>query len=204
MIPDFKRFLGKQGFYYFTFGTLLLLLQLDVVIIGIIAGPTVAGKFVLLWKIPEVMGLILAKIPSSLEPKIIHIDTQSKISKFKNLFFKGKLSFFFICFVISCIYIFFGEFLVTLWVGNNAPNENWMYLVAGIALFFFSISRWPISFAFAQIKLVPLVKISFIEFLGKLLLTLVLFDHFTYASPLIAMSIVHIIYVAWGYQRIDV
>ena len=53
MLPDLKRFAGKQGFYYFSFGTLLLLLQLDVVIIGIIAGPASAGKFVLLWKIPE-------------------------------------------------------------------------------------------------------------------------------------------------------
>ena len=47
-------------------------------IIGIIAGPVVAGKFVLLWKIPEVIGLILGKIPSSLEPKIIHIDSTVK------------------------------------------------------------------------------------------------------------------------------
>ena len=119
------------------------------------------------------------------------------------MFLKGKLSFYLLCFIISCLYIFFGESLAKLWVGDNAPTENWMYLVAGIALFFFSISRWPISFAFAQIKLVPLVKLSLIEFSGKLLLTLVLFDHFTYASPLIAMSIMHIFYVAWGYQRIE-
>ena len=202
MLPDFKRFLGKQGAYYFTFGTLVLLLQLDVVIIGIIGGPVFAGKFVLLWKIPEVLGLILSKIPSSLEPRIIHLDSQSKMYKYKNLFLKGKIAFFIICFFVSCLYIFFGKFLVTLWVGENAPSENWMYFIAGIALFFFSISRWPISFAFAQIKLEQLVKLSLIEFLGKVLLTLVLFDYFSYATPLIAMSIIHIIYVAWGYQKI--
>ena len=102
------------------------------------------------------------------------------------------------------MYIIFGKFLVTLWVGENAPTENWMYIVAGFALFFFSISRWPISFAFAQIKLAQLVKLSFIEFVGKLSLTLVLFEYFTYASPLVAICIIHIIYVAWGYQKIEV
>ena len=61
MVPDLKRFIGKQGIYYFIFSTLLLLLQLDVIIIGIIAGPTMAGKFVILWKIPEVLGLVLGK-----------------------------------------------------------------------------------------------------------------------------------------------
>ena len=80
MVPDLKRFIGKQGLYYFIFATLLLLLQLDVIIIGIIAGPTMAAKFVILWKIPEVLGLVLGKIPSSLEPKIIHIDTKRLVT----------------------------------------------------------------------------------------------------------------------------
>ena len=106
MLPDFKRFAGKEGFYYFSFGTLLLLLQLDVVIIGIIAGPTVAGKFVLLWKIPEVMGLILGKIPSTLEPKIIHIDSHSKISKFRSVFLKRKIIILFIM-LYHLLFIYF-------------------------------------------------------------------------------------------------
>ena len=77
MKPDLNQFLSTKGLNYFYFGTLVLLLQLDVVIIGIIGGPIVAGKFVLLWRNTRVLGLILGKIPTSLEPKIIHLDSKS-------------------------------------------------------------------------------------------------------------------------------
>ena len=95
-----------------------------------------------------------------------------------------------------------GEHLVKLWVGDSAPKDDWMYYVAGLALFFYSISRWPISFAFAQVKLIELIKISFIELLFKFIFTLLLFKYFSFASPLIAVIIIHVIYVARGYQKI--
>ncbi len=202
MKPDFKRFLSRDGLNYLYFGTLVLLLQLDVVIIGIIGGPVLAGKFVLLWKIPEVLGLILGKIPSSLEPKIIHLDSKSEMNNYDKLFLKSKTIFILLCFITSFSYIFLGEYLVKLWVGNNAPKDDWMYYIAGVALFFYSISRWPISFAFAQVKLKKLIKVSFIELIFKFIFTLILFKHFSYLSPLIGMIVIHIIYVAKGYQNI--
>lgn len=202
MKPDLNQFLSTKGLNYFYFGTLVLLLQLDVVIIGIIGGPIVAGKFVLLWKIPEVLGLILGKIPTSLEPKIIHLDSKSELSSYSKFFVNSRTFFIIICFITSIFYILAGEHLVRIWVGENAPKDDWMYYIAGVALFFYSISRWPISFAFAQVKLRQLIKVSLIEFSFKIIFTLVLFRFFSYASPLIGMIIIHIIYVARGYQKI--
>ena len=202
MKPDLNQFLSTKGLNYFYFGTLVLLLQLDVVIIGIIGGPIVAGKFVLLWKIPEVLGLILGKIPTSLEPKIIHLDSKSELSSYSKFFLNSRTFFIIICFITSIFYILAGEHLVRIWVGENAPKDDWMYYIAGVALFFYSISRWPISFAFAQVKLRQLIKVSLIEFSFKIIFTLVLFRFFSYASPLIGMIIIHIIYVARGYQKI--
>lgn len=202
MKPDLNQFLSTKGLNYFYFGTLVLLLQLDVVIIGIIGGPIVAGKFVLLWKIPEVLGLILGKIPTSLEPKIIHLDSKSELSSYSKFFVNSRTFFIIICFITSIFYILAGEHLVRIWVGENAPKDDWMYYIAGVALFFYSISRWPISFAFAQVKLRQLIKVSLVEFSFKIIFTLVLFRFFSYASPLIGMIIIHIIYVARGYQKI--
>ena len=202
MKPDLNQFISRKGLNYFYFGTLVLLLQLDVVIIGIIGGPIVAGKFVLLWKIPEVLGLILGKIPTSLEPKIIHLDSKSELSSYSKFFLNSKTFFIIICFITSIFYILAGEHLVRIWVGENAPKDDWMYYIAGVALFFYSISRWPISFAFAQVKLRQLIKVSLIEFSFKIIFTLLLFRYFSYASPLIGMIIIHIIYVARGYQKI--
>ena len=202
MRPDLKFFLSKKGLNYFYFGTLVLLLQLDVVIIGIIGGPVVAGKFVLIWKIPEVLGLILGKIPTSLEPKIIHLDTKSELSKYKKIFTNSKIIFILLCLITSISYMLIGEYFVKLWVGDSAPKDDWMYYISGLALFFYSISRWPISFAFAQVKLYQLIKISFIEFSFKFIFTLLLFKYFSFVSPLIGLIVIHMIYVARGYQKI--
>ena len=88
--------------------------------------------------------------------------------------------------------------MVKLWVGDSAPKGDWIYYIAGVALFFYSVSRWPISFAFAQVKLKKLIKISFIELIFKFIFTLILFKHFSYMAPLIGMILIHIIYVARG------
>ena len=95
-----------------------------------------------------------------------------------------------------------GEYFVKLWVGDSAPKDDWMYYISGLALFFYSISRWPISFAFAQVKLYQLIKISFIEFSFKFIFTLLLFKYFSFVSPLIGLIVIHMIYVARGYQKI--
>ena len=97
----------------------------------------------------------------------------------------------------------FGKFGLSNLFGDSAPKDDWMYYIAGLALFFYSISRWPISFAFAQVKLNQLIKISFIELLFKFLFTLLLFKYFSFVSPLIGMIVIHIMYVARGYQKIQ-
>ena len=72
-------------------------------------------------------GLILGKIPNSLEPKIIHLDTRSELSKYKKLFFNSKTFFISLCFLVSISYMLIGENLVKLWVGDSAPKDDWMY-----------------------------------------------------------------------------
>ena len=56
-----------------------------------------------------------------------------------------------------------GHWLTELWVGEHAPQDKWMYFAAGAALFFSVISRWPISFAYAMVKLKDLTRVAFIE-----------------------------------------
>ena len=60
------------------------------------------------------------------------------------------------------------KYLVQLWVGDSEPNGDLMYYIASVALFFYSISGWPISFAFAQVKLKKLTKVSIIELIFKI------------------------------------
>ena len=103
---------------------------------------------------------------------------------------------------VALIYIVTGQWLAELWVGEHAPQEQWMYVVCGVALFLNTFARWPISFSYALIKLSALTRVAAIEVICKLVLTVVLFQHFGIASPVIASILAHIFYVALAYQKI--
>jgi len=202
MKPIFQRLTGRQGAGYISYGALLLLLQADTMIIGMIGGAQAAGQFVLLWKIPEAIGLLLCKIPATIEPKVIQYDTSGNKKALKSLFVQGRRWFILLVFLVSCIYILAGQWLAQLWVGEHAPQEHWMYIIAGVALFLNTISRWPVSFAYSLVKLRPLVKISFIEAFLKIFIIIVLYDNFGIASPLVAIVVIHSLYATMAYQKI--
>ncbi len=202
MTPLLRRLGGRQGAGYVTYGALLLMLQADTVIVGFLGGAEMAGQFVLLWKIPEMIGLLLWRIPSTIEPRVIQLDAKGEKEQMQSLFWHGRQWFLLLLAVVSLLYILFGHWLAELWVGKHAPDQEWMYIAGGIALFFNTFSRWPVSFAYALIKLSALTRIAAIEVAGKLLLTVVLFPYLNIASPIIASILIHVGYVAYGYQKI--
>ena len=104
MNPIFKRLSGKQGIGYLSYGSLLLVLQSDTILIGVVGGEVAAGQFVLLWKIPEAMGLLLALIPATLTPRVIHLDAKGDKHNLDVIFVKGRRYFFFITLLVSVFY----------------------------------------------------------------------------------------------------
>jgi len=201
MKPIFKRLAGRQGVGYVSYGALLLILQADTMIIGFIGGAEAAGKFVLLWKIPEAIGLLLWKIPSTIEPKVIHLDAAGEQRELRTMFVQGRRWFFGLVVLVSLLYMLTGHWITEIWVGEHAPAEQWMYIAGGFALFFNAFARWPISFSYALIRLPALTKVALIEVLGKVVLMIILFPYLGIAAPIIALIIVHVAYVAWGYQK---
>ncbi len=202
MKPILKRLAGRQGAGYVTYGALLLILQADTVIVGFVGGAEAAGQFVLLWKIPEAIGLLLWRLPSTMEPRVIALDASGKYQALHATFIKGRRHFFALVFTVSLVYMLTGQWLTELWVGEHAPETGWMYIAGGFALFFNAFARWPISFAYALIRLRALVRVASAEVFGKLVLIFVLFPYISIAAPIVASVIVHIVYVARGYQKI--
>ena len=202
MRPLLRRLAFQQGMGYVSYGILLLILQADTAIVGFLGGAEEAGKFVLLWKIPEAIGLLLWKIPSTLEPRVINLDARGNNNALKTLFIQGRRWYLLLVVFISAIYVVVGKRLAELWVGDHALDQNWLYLVAGAALFFNTFARWPIAFAHALVELKPLVRVAAIEVIGKLLLILILYPLVGIAAPLVSIVLVHICYVFFAYQGI--
>lgn len=202
MRPLLKRLVGKQGFGYMIYGMLVLASQADAMVIGLIGGVEAVGKFVLLWKIPSAIIVLLWKVSAALKPRVVQLDAQGKIDKIKEIYISGRKWYYLLVLLISSFYILSGKWLTELWVGQFAPSENWMYIVSGVALFFSLLSRWPISFSHALIKLPELNKVASFELIGKVTFTIMLYPYFNIASPAVGLIIIHLIYVAYAYQNL--
>ena len=95
-----------------------------------------------------------------------------------------------------------GHWLVELWVGEHTPKGRWMYVLSGLALFFNAYARWPIAFAHALVKLKPLNRTALIETVAKLTLTVALFPYINIAAPIVAIVLIHSMYVMFSYQNL--
>ena len=200
--PLLKKLAGRRGVGYISFGVMLLVLQADTLLMGMLGGPEAAAQFVLLWKIPEALGLLIWKIPSALEPRIIELDARGEKDAVKSLFVIGRRWYVVLVFLASITYIILGKTLVEIWVGEHAPQAQWMYTLAGVAMFFSAIARWPVSFAYALVRLKPLLGVATSEVVGKLLVSIWLFPYLNIASPVAATIIIHVLYAAIAYQKI--
>lgn len=194
-------FLGRRGMGYALYGALLLVLQSDVIIVGWIGGAAVAAEFVLIWKVAEVAALMLWRIPETLQPYIVHLDTRGERDNLSRIY-RGVLK---RCAVLgACAGIFYallGPLIVELWVGEaEAPKEPVAFVLAGLAIFWLVMARAPAVFAYSMVRLKALVAILALEVVCKLVGTILLFPKMGYLAPLFAFTLVHVFGIALLYQ----
>ena len=202
MIPLLRRLAGRQGAGYVVFGMIGLSLQADTLIVGILGGASLAGKFVLLWRIPEALGTLISRVPSTMEPRIIQLDAVGERQNLLRMFVRGRRWYVLLVLCVAICYALVGRWLTALWVGANAPADGWMYVAAATALFFGALSKWPVSFSYALISLPRLNLVAGLELAGKLALIVLLLPHFGIAAPVLAAAAVHVLYAAYLYQKL--
>lgn len=183
-----RRIMGQMGVGYVLYGMLLLTLQADQLFLGWIGGPDVAASYYLLWRIPDVVILMLWRIPGSYGPHFIAMDARNEHERLKQNYKRGLRSMALLALCAAALYASVGPWLVGLWVGKNAPQGHLPYVLAAAAMFFVAVARWPIGAAYALLNTRPLVRIAFVELTAKTALLLVLFDQLGYMTPALAMS----------------
>jgi O-antigen/teichoic acid export membrane protein len=201
--PLLHRFIGRLGIAYFFYGVLFILLQTDVLVVGWLADPVVAGQYVLVWKIAEVIVLMLWRIPEHLQSEFIAMDAQGELDRLARVYSHGVWTVRALAFVASIGYAFMGPWLVRLWVGpEHAPTNRWAFALAGAAIFWLASARMPAVLAYASMRLKPLLRVAAIEVIGKLVLMFVLFPITGYLAPLVAINGVHLGGIAVAYAKL--
>ena len=202
--PVIKRMLGRMGMGYAAYGVLLLtLLQADTLVLGVLGGAVLVADFVLVWKIADVLMQALWRLPESLTPYLIHMDAKDDSARMQSIYATARKGMVVLAAIAATAFALLGHDVVVLWVGvENAPDLPWAYPLAGGAMFWMVVARLPAVYAHSTVNLKPLVKVTGIEVLGKLGLLFVLFPTLGIYAPLVAVNVVHILGVAYLYQKL--
>lgn len=203
MRPILRRLMGRAGAGYTTYGALTLILNSDVLLLGWLGGAGVAGDFSVLWKIPNLLVQILWRIPAFLEPYIMHHDAKDERAGLSSLYEKGERWYLLATLSAGIGFAIFGHLVLTWWVGSGqAPQEALAYWLAGLAVFWLSAVRWPISFLYALVQFRKLLPMVSAELVLKIVVILLVFGYVGYLAPLVAINVEFLLGLFFIYFRV--
>ncbi len=143
--------------------------------------------------------MILWRIPGSYAPFLIAMDARGEKAALAENYRRGLLLMIGLAGAAALIYGALGPWILKMWVEENAPAGIVPYVFAASAMFFFAIARWPAGVAYSLINTTPLIRISFIELITKLMVITLLFSTFGYYTPVLATTCIHALLIFYLY-----
>ena len=169
-----------------------LLAYADVFLIGFALGPEAVTQYLLIWKVAEYASLCLGRVSELLTPYLTRLDVAGDHGPLQSLFLLSNRLQLLLAATCGALYALFGQFVVSLWVGEeHVPMGSSLYALAGVCLFFQVSARHAISMHVARAEVVALILPNICEFLLRVALLLLLVASVGIAAPLQSYSISH-------------
>ncbi len=194
-----RRVSGKMGRDYVIYGILLLSLQADVLLLGWLSNPETVANYYLLWRMPEVLILLLWRIPGTYAPFLIAMDTRAEHKELQKNYNRGLYLMVGVAALAAVIYGSMGNYIVKMWIGENAPDGHLPYILAASAMFFIAVAKWPSGIAYSLVNTTPLNQITALELVAKLIFVFFYFSDFGFFTPVLAITIIHGLLVFYLY-----
>lgn len=201
--PITSRYLGREGRVYLKYAFLSALLQGDILLVGLLGGPNAAADFTIIWRIAEVLVLLLWRFSDSLQPEILRLEAHGQFLTIRQVYLRGLPVIVGLSLAAGLTYAFAGPFIVALWVGKGAIlAPAYVYWAAGAGLFWLAIARYSTVFPLTLARLEGLVQLTLTEFVCRIGLILILFWFLNYGANLVAITAVHLFGVGWAYMAL--
>jgi len=197
-----RQMFYQKGRDYFIFGLAQFgLIYGDILLVGWVLGPAGVSTYLIVWKIPEVMGLMLGRISEILSPYLTRLAARSGTPSVARIFLCTSRMQHVLAVIAGAAYAVFGADMAAMWVGEGfRPATAWYYWVAGLLLIFQVVNRHDVFLHYAVARLGRIVIVQFAELGLKVLLTLLLFRRFGVVAPLIAGLAIQGAAVTWVYR----
>jgi O-antigen/teichoic acid export membrane protein len=202
------RLMGRTGGGYLFYGTLMLMLQADTLIVGWIGGPETVAQFVPVWRLAELGIIALWRLPDTQIPYIIQRDAQGDAAGLARSLRSSMILMWGVSALAGAGYAALGPWIVGLWMGaDKVPSDHLPYLLAGGVVLWLGSARAPIAFIYATARLKGLNAFLFLELLAKLVLIYLLLPTFGMLAPLLAINICYagglaVVYPILGFRAL--
>ena len=156
-----------------------MLFHLDIILIDYLYGSKSAAIYLIVFKVPNTIIMLGFRLSEPL-----------KIMVVKKLFtrvdfFKQESILLVLSILFALLYILFGEFILTLWLGKEqVPTLEYMYVVSSVIIVQTILSEYYMSINYYSEKIMTLTNLRFIEVVFKVVFILFFFNDFFELSPI--------------------
>ncbi len=198
-----KKIFFSRGGAYFVFGIARMgLIYGDVLIIGAILGPEKVSAYLVVWKIPEVIALLLGRISEILMPYMTRLHADSGFQKTSDVFLCISRLQHVLAVIAAVAYGYFGPAMTAIWVGEaNRPDVSWYYWLAGLILFIQVVNVHDVILHYSLAELKRIIFPQFLELGCKIGFTIALFPVVGIIAPLVSAMIIQLPLLTWIYRR---
>jgi O-antigen/teichoic acid export membrane protein len=203
ILARLHTYFDRTSAQYIFYGILLAALQADIFIVGAIGGPAAAAEYTLVWKVAEILVLVIWRLAENVQPDLVHAEFTGDRARLLRIYSYGLGWLAAASLGLGAVYAVFGRWLVGLWVGPaNVPDAPWAFALAGGAVLCLGATRLSASFAFALGRVSGLARLATLELAVKWLAAAALYPVLDYLAVLVAINATFVLGLAWAYLRL--
>jgi O-antigen/teichoic acid export membrane protein len=198
-----RRYLGADGQVFLKYAIIVAILQGDILLVALLGGPQAAADFAIIWRIAEVVLLLLWRFADSLQPDILRLEAQQNFIAIRQIYLRGMPVILCLSLLAGLAYAVAGPYVVELWVGSAVVSEpGYAFWAIGGAIFWLGIARYSTIFPSSLARLKGLLRITLVELICRLTLVAALFGSMGYLANPVAINLVHMLGVGWAYMAV--
>ncbi len=191
------RHLLRSGSYYLTYCVAYLVLQTDALLIGLALGPAAVAVYALAARLIDQAIQLIRKIPDALFPIAAELAVRNELPALRAGHRVGSKVATAAALLIGVLLIFFGQYVITLWVGaeNTASRPVLVALAGTLVAQVFVHSNVVVPFGANRMRGMAAVALG--EAIFKVVLALVLLRRLGVIGVPLATLAAHVCFTGW-------
>lgn len=175
-----------------------IMLYADTALVGFLLGPIAAAHYFAGAKIADLLALILIRISETASPYFARLHKPSEKQALDLFYLEFQRLLIYLCIIAAAGYAFFGEAVMNLWLGSNAPAlPSSMFIWIGLMILVRTMVKYEYNVMIALQLAAKIVRTSIIETLVRIVSMIVCIKLFGMIGVAISFVLSYVLGIYW-------